>query len=122
MSDDERKALNPGDLVTYLDDFSRRCETTVRLAPWQLAHGEWVIGLHNISGGYLLSRVIELVSAAEPSRERQIQMAAEKIVSRWERIEADGMMTGQQEQDADAGTDAMIFEVAKIIREYLGGE
>ncbi len=38
----------------------------IRLAPWQLAHGEWVIGLKGISGGYKLSRVVAKLNEEKP--------------------------------------------------------
>jgi hypothetical protein len=58
MTDTERQGLIPGDEVAYLDDTGREWFATVKYAPWKLGHGEWVIGLDGIAGGYLLSRVM----------------------------------------------------------------
>lgn len=61
MTDPERQSLVPGDCVAVLGDDEAELERVVRLAPWQLGHGEWVIGLCDVSGGYLLSRVVRKV-------------------------------------------------------------
>lgn len=59
VSDEDRKALIPGDCVEVLrDDRKTTTHHRVKYAPWQLGHGEWVIGLDGIAGGFLLSRVI----------------------------------------------------------------
>jgi hypothetical protein len=58
MTDAERLLLVPGDHVLVLDDFGVEKAWVVKYPPWQLGHGEWVIGIKGISGGYLLSRVI----------------------------------------------------------------
>jgi len=39
-----------------LDDGSVQ-RTTIRHVPWQLGHGQWVVGLEGISGGYDVLRV-----------------------------------------------------------------
>lgn len=64
MTDDERKDLLPGDVVRVRDDSGAEAEYEVRWAPWQLASGEWVVGLKGIVGGYLLARVVGVVSRA----------------------------------------------------------
>lgn len=58
MTDEDRKTLKLGDRVHVLMDDDQTQEFTVKYAPWQLGHGEWVIGLKGIVGGYLLSRVV----------------------------------------------------------------
>lgn len=63
-ADDWRLNLNPPDEVVYQNDDDAEITTTVKYAPWQLAHGEWVIGLKGIAGGYLLSRVVRKGGAA----------------------------------------------------------
>lgn len=66
MTDDERLALKPGDRVLVQDDVGTRAEWTVKYSPWQCRDGTWVIGLQGMVGGYLLSRVVELIES--PSR------------------------------------------------------
>ena len=65
MSDDQRRKLQAGDVVIVTDDHGVDAEYKVKYAPWQLGHGEWVIGLAGISGGYKLDRVTAFVRAAE---------------------------------------------------------
>lgn len=61
MSDEELQALKPGDCVLLQEDGGKQTMRMVRSEPWQLGHGEWVIGLCDIAGGYLLSRVIRQI-------------------------------------------------------------
>ena len=49
--------LKPGDQVDQTDDFGNVHRRTVKYAPWQLGHGDWVVGLIGIRGGYALRRV-----------------------------------------------------------------
>lgn len=55
---DWRLDLLPGDSVIVRDDDGMEKPWIVKYAPWQLGHGEWVIGLKGKAGGYLLSRVV----------------------------------------------------------------
>ena len=48
--------LRPGDFVIVTRDDGQREIRKVRSTPWQLGHGEWVVKLDGISGGFLLSR------------------------------------------------------------------
>lgn len=48
--------LVEGDLVDVTKDLGEVERRRVRIAPWQLGHGAWVVGLEGISGGYLLTR------------------------------------------------------------------
>jgi hypothetical protein len=48
--------LKPGDIVTVHRDSGPLEEREVKQEPWQLGGGHWVIGLHGISGGFLLNR------------------------------------------------------------------
>jgi len=57
MSDDERRELKVGELVSVRMDDGSLVVKRVKYEPWELGHGEWVIGLAGISGGYKLSRV-----------------------------------------------------------------
>jgi hypothetical protein len=50
-------ALKTGDPVNLLDDFGNTKETIARSEPWQLGHGDWVIKVEGVSGGYDLSRI-----------------------------------------------------------------
>lgn len=61
MTDEERRALRPGDKVMVRGDSGNEFEYVVKSAPWQLGGGTWVVGLVGISGGYLLSRVARVV-------------------------------------------------------------
>jgi hypothetical protein len=63
MTDTERLALVEGDRVMVRDDQGTEKEFVVKYPPWQLGHGEWVIGLHGKAGGYLLGRVVRKVEA-----------------------------------------------------------
>jgi hypothetical protein len=60
MTDEERRAIIPGQWVEVLRDDGRTTHHRVKYAPWRLGHGEWVIGLDGVAGGYLLSRVLRL--------------------------------------------------------------
>lgn len=53
----EQLAIKEGDKVTVLQDDGTFRYLEARSSPWQLKHGEWVVLLTGISGGYLLSRV-----------------------------------------------------------------
>lgn len=61
MTTEERLKLIPGDCVAVLQDDGRELEQVVRSCPWQLGHGEWVVSLCGVAGGYLLSRVVRRV-------------------------------------------------------------
>lgn len=50
-------ALRVGDSVVVNLDNGTAKITTVVCDPWQLGHGDWVIKLAGISGGYDLERV-----------------------------------------------------------------
>ena len=57
-SEEAAKRLNTlGMKVTVLMDDRTVIETTVRILPWQLGHGAWVVGLNGITGGYACERV-----------------------------------------------------------------
>lgn len=56
--------LKPGDTVMVRLDDGEIVEKTVKYAPWQLGHGEWVIGLNGIAGGYALDRVLKVVTGS----------------------------------------------------------
>lgn len=53
--------LVPGDEVRVRNDGGVEADYTVTKHPWQLGHGEWVIGLAGISGGYALRRVTRII-------------------------------------------------------------
>lgn len=61
MDDEERRKLKVGEWVMVRMDDGTVVPKRVRLEPWELAHGHWVIGLSGISGGYKLSRVESLM-------------------------------------------------------------
>jgi hypothetical protein len=46
-----------GTSVDVLRDDGTTTRTKTRSEPWQLRHGEWVIMVEGIAGGYLWSRV-----------------------------------------------------------------
>lgn len=75
MNDAERQDLKPGDRVRVRDDAGNEADYHVKAAPWQLGHGEWVIGLRGISGGYALSRVVGVAESRE-FEEREISLGA----------------------------------------------
>jgi hypothetical protein len=49
--------INSGDPVMVELDNRTRLKATALSSPWQLGHGQWVIKVSGISGGYDLSRV-----------------------------------------------------------------
>lgn len=53
----EQLSLKEGDLVTVTLDDGTNKPTQALSEPWQLGHGDWVIKLAGISGGYALERV-----------------------------------------------------------------
>ena len=57
MTDAERQALTPGQVVYYLDDQGEYHRLAVTTSPWQVDLGKWVIGLCN-TGSVNLNRVI----------------------------------------------------------------
>lgn len=63
----QRRNLKVGDKVLVTDDNGELTEYVVRQSPWQLGHGEWVVGLTGITGGYLLDRVVRLIQQAAPN-------------------------------------------------------
>ena len=50
-------ALPAGTLVNVRKDDGDTIVTRTRSLPWQLGHGDWVVSLEGISGGYALDRV-----------------------------------------------------------------
>lgn len=70
MTDADRKRLVPGDRVLVRTDGGQTVEYGVKSAPWQLGHGEWVVGLEGIAGGYLLGRVVAKLEAWAERRAR----------------------------------------------------
>jgi len=48
--------LRVGDMVLVKRDDGKEELRSVRVVPWKLGHGEWVVGLEGISGGFLLCR------------------------------------------------------------------
>jgi hypothetical protein len=63
MTDYHRGQLKPGDRVIVRDDNGIEADYLVQSEPWQLGHGEWVIKLAGISGGYSLDRVVRFLEA-----------------------------------------------------------
>lgn len=60
---DQKLLLRPGhEVAVRMDDGARRAFVVAR-GPWPLGHGEYVIGLEGISGGYLLDRVLAVRKA-----------------------------------------------------------
>lgn len=62
---EQRRTLQVGDRVVVRMDHVYPVGDMVyevKYAPWQLGHGEWVIGLKGITGGYALDRVTGIVS------------------------------------------------------------
>lgn len=57
-----KRQLQIGDRVVVRDDSGTDAVFDVKVGPWQLGHGAWVIGLKGISGGYALDRVTGIVS------------------------------------------------------------
>jgi hypothetical protein len=45
-----------GDLLDVTRDDGRVERRRVKYRPWQLGHGEWLVGVEGISGGYALAR------------------------------------------------------------------
>lgn len=70
----ERLGITDGDRVFVEDDGGATAEYVVRLAPWKLGHGKWVIGLVGISGGYSLDRVRRVVYG-DPAAEARLRCA-----------------------------------------------
>lgn len=63
--------IKVGSKVRVTKDDGSIFESTVKYAPWQLGHGQWVIGVNGIAGGYALERVEE------------VKMDDETTMSRW---------------------------------------
>lgn len=57
--------LLDGDVVDVTRDRGEVERRRVRLPPWQLGHGCWVVGLEGIHGGYLLTRCARVAGEAE---------------------------------------------------------
>lgn len=53
----EQYEIQPGDLVDVLRDNGATERMATASLPWQLGHGDWVISLDKISGGFDLARV-----------------------------------------------------------------
>jgi hypothetical protein len=49
--------LPSGTLVNVRKDNGDVVVTRTRSLPWRLGHGDWVVSLDGISGGYALSRI-----------------------------------------------------------------
>lgn len=61
---DELLNLRPMDRVRVLHDDGTEADYVVKFEPWTLGHGEWVIGLKGMAGGYKLSRVVKVLERA----------------------------------------------------------
>ena len=61
--------MMPGTPVQVVRDDGSKMLTRTRSVPWQLGHGDWVVSVEGISGGYLLSRVHPVETAAATSPE-----------------------------------------------------
>lgn len=72
LTEAQKRELKPGQLVVVRDDFGRKAVWEVKYAPWQLGHGEWVIGLKGKAGGYALSRVSSIASPGYLDAERAL--------------------------------------------------
>ncbi len=55
---DAQLRFRVGDLVEVTLDDGSKALKHVRIEPWQLGHGEWVVGLSGIPGGYRLTRCV----------------------------------------------------------------
>lgn len=66
--------LKPGDRVSVLGDDGNEFVAEVKSKPWQLSHGEWVVGLKGRTGGYLLRRVQSVIQP-EPTDNQEIEAA-----------------------------------------------
>lgn len=58
-------ALTKDSVVVVRDDAGNEAEYVVKQEPWRLGHGQWVIGLKGIAGGYSLDRVMRIIRLAE---------------------------------------------------------
>lgn len=52
------RSLRVGQAVRVTMDNGNEVATTVSRPPWQLRHGDWVVGLEGVSGGYDVMRVV----------------------------------------------------------------
>lgn len=53
----EQLSIRSGDPVIYRNDLGENIGSVATSESWQLGHGDWVIKLEGVSGGYDLSRV-----------------------------------------------------------------
>ena len=60
-----RDNIQIGDRVLVRHDNGVHVEHTVTRQPWELGHGQLVLGISGISGGYSLNRVISFVKRRE---------------------------------------------------------
>lgn len=51
------KLTTIGQRVIVTRDDGTELVTTIKQLPWELGHGEWVVGCEGISGGYSTTRV-----------------------------------------------------------------
>jgi hypothetical protein len=89
MNDAQRRALKPGDVVAVRMDDGTYKQCTVKYAPWQLGHGEWVIGLQGIAGGYRLSRVVAVPGRIGLSKLDDLQATADAFVGASKALQAE---------------------------------
>lgn len=59
------KLTTIGQRVILTRDDGSEQETFVTTLPWELGHGEWVVGLYKVSGGYSTTRVRPLPAKGE---------------------------------------------------------
>jgi hypothetical protein len=64
-SDEARRNLKVGDVVTVRDDDGRETDYEVKWEPWALGSGQMVVGLKGLTYGYALDRVVKIVQFAE---------------------------------------------------------
>lgn len=65
---EELRSLKPKDRVRVRDDSGNEADYEVKYEPWQLGHGEWVVGLKGMAGSYMLSRVVKVLSRGGDAR------------------------------------------------------
>lgn len=58
----QQLGIKPGDMVEVTRDDGSKEQRKARSEPWQLEHGDWVVGLDGISGGYALDRCVPIAT------------------------------------------------------------
>lgn len=102
-------AMTEGTLVVVRRDDGSGLVTKTRSLPWRLGHGDWVVSVEGISGGYALERVTPILGAdaaaatpADPRAAKCVALHDELVGALRKRVERHDKSERESTGDAEA--------------------